>query len=28
VQHGQNITVGELMNGAVELPDPIEVQPR
>ena len=28
VQHGQNITVGELMNGAVELPDPVEVQPR
>jgi hypothetical protein len=28
VQHGQNITIGELMNGAVELPDAIEVQPR
>jgi uncharacterized protein (DUF2141 family) len=28
VQHGQNINVGELMNGAVELPDPIDVQPR
>jgi Carboxypeptidase regulatory-like domain len=27
-QHGQNLTIGELMNGAVHLPDPVEVQPR
>jgi hypothetical protein len=27
VQHGQNLTIGELMRGTVELPDPIEVQP-
>jgi len=27
-QHGQNLTIGELMNGAVQLPDPVEVQPR
>jgi hypothetical protein len=28
VQHGQNLTIGELMKGAVYLPDPVEVQPR
>jgi hypothetical protein len=28
VQHGQNITIGELMKGSVLLPDPLEVQPR
>jgi hypothetical protein len=27
VQHGQNLTIGELMRGTVSLPDPIEVQP-
>jgi Carboxypeptidase regulatory-like domain len=27
VQHGQNLTVGPLMTGSVQLPDPIEVQP-
>ncbi len=27
VQHGQNLTVGELMRGTVSLPDPVEVQP-
>jgi Carboxypeptidase regulatory-like domain len=27
VQHGQNLTIGELMRGTVHLPDPIEVQP-
>jgi uncharacterized protein (DUF2141 family) len=27
VQHGQNISVGEFMNGTLRLPDPIEVQP-
>jgi len=27
VQHGQNLTIGELMRGTVTLPDPIEVQP-
>ena len=27
VQHGQNLTVGELMRGTVTLPDPVEVQP-
>ncbi len=27
-QHGQNLTIGELMNGAVQLPDPVEVQLR
>jgi hypothetical protein len=26
-QHGQNLTVGELMRGTVTLPDPVEVQP-
>jgi hypothetical protein len=28
VQHGQNLTIGELMRGTVHLPDPVEVQPR
>jgi hypothetical protein len=28
LQHGQNVTIGELMNGMVLLPDPVEVQPR
>jgi len=28
VQHGQNLTIGELMKGSVQLPDPVEVQPR
>jgi uncharacterized protein (DUF2141 family) len=28
VQHGQMLTVGELMKGSVHLPDPVEVQPR
>jgi protocatechuate 3,4-dioxygenase beta subunit len=27
VQHGQNLTIGELMQGSVHLPDPVEVQP-
>jgi hypothetical protein len=27
VQHGQNLTIGELMRGTVHLPDPVEVQP-
>lgn len=27
-QHGQNVTIGELMQGSVHLPDPVEVQPR
>jgi hypothetical protein len=27
VQHGQNLTIGELMRGTVDLPDPVEVQP-
>jgi protocatechuate 3,4-dioxygenase beta subunit len=27
VQHGQNLTIGELMRGTVILPDPVEVQP-
>jgi uncharacterized protein (DUF2141 family) len=27
VQHGQNLTVGELMRGTVSLPNPVEVQP-
>jgi hypothetical protein len=27
VQHGQNLTIGELMRGTVTLPDPVEVQP-
>jgi uncharacterized protein (DUF2141 family) len=28
VQHGQSLTIGELMNGTVYLPEPVEVQPR
>jgi 5-hydroxyisourate hydrolase-like protein (transthyretin family) len=28
VKHGQDLTIGELMNGSVHLPDPVEVQPR
>jgi hypothetical protein len=28
VQHGQNVTIGELMQGSVHLPDPVAVQPR
>jgi hypothetical protein len=28
VQHGQNVTIGELMQGSVHLPDPVEVQKR
>lgn len=28
VQHGQNITIGELMEGSMHLPDPVEVQGR
>jgi hypothetical protein len=28
VQHGQNLTIGELMNGKVVLPDAVEVQAR
>lgn len=28
VQHGQNVTIGEMMQGSVQLPDPVEVQPR
>jgi uncharacterized protein (DUF2141 family) len=27
VQHGQNLTIGERMQGTVHLPDPVEVQP-
>jgi uncharacterized protein (DUF2141 family) len=27
VQHGQNLTIGERMQGIVHLPDPVEVQP-
>jgi protocatechuate 3,4-dioxygenase beta subunit len=27
LQHGQNLTIGELMRGSVHLPDPVEVQP-
>ncbi len=27
VQHGQTLTVGELMRGTVHLPDPVDVQP-
>jgi hypothetical protein len=26
--HGQNLTIGEMMNGTVVLPDAVEVQPR
>jgi hypothetical protein len=28
VQHGQNLTIGDLLKGSVHLPDPVEVQPR
>ena len=28
VQHGQNVTIGELMEGSMHLPDPVEVQRR
>jgi hypothetical protein len=28
LQHGQNLTIGELMTNSVHLPDPVEVQPR
>jgi len=28
VQHGQNVTIGERMEGSMHLPDPVEVQPR
>jgi Carboxypeptidase regulatory-like domain len=28
VQYGQNVTIGELMEGSMHLPDPVEVQPR
>jgi len=28
VQHGQNVTIGELMQGSVHLPEPCQVQPR
>jgi len=28
VEHGQNLTIGELMKGSVHLPDPVDVQPR
>jgi protocatechuate 3,4-dioxygenase beta subunit len=27
VQHGQELTIGEMMRGSVHLPDPVEVQP-
>jgi hypothetical protein len=27
LQHGQNLTIGELMTSTVHLPDPVEVQP-
>jgi hypothetical protein len=27
VQHGQNLVIGERMQGTVHLPDPVEVQP-
>jgi hypothetical protein len=27
LQHGQSLTVGELMTNSVQLPDPVEVQP-
>jgi Carboxypeptidase regulatory-like domain len=27
LQHGQNLTIGELMTNTVHLPDPVEVQP-
>ena len=28
VQHGQNVTIGESMQGSMRLPDPVEVQTR
>ncbi len=28
VEHGQNLTIGELMRGSVHLPDPVVVRPR
>jgi hypothetical protein len=28
VQHGENVTVGELMQETLHLPDPVELQPR
>jgi hypothetical protein len=28
IRHGQNVTIGELKQGSVHLPDPVEVQPR
>jgi hypothetical protein len=28
LQHGQNLTIGELMTNSVHLPEPVEVQPR
>ena len=28
IQHGQNLTIGELMKGSFHLPEPVEVQPR
>jgi len=28
VRHGQDVTIGELKQGSVHLPDPVEVQPR
>ena len=28
LQHGQDLTIGELMTNTVHLPDPVEVQPR
>jgi hypothetical protein len=28
LEHGQNLTIGELMTNSVHLPDPIEAQPR
>ncbi|HEY6768638.1 MAG TPA: carboxypeptidase regulatory-like domain-containing protein, partial [Candidatus Sulfotelmatobacter sp.] len=28
LQHGQNLTIGELMTNTVHLPEPVEVQPR
>ena len=27
LEHGQNLTIGELMTNSVHLPDPVEVQP-
>jgi hypothetical protein len=27
-EHGQTLTIGELIQGAVHLPEPVEVQPR